>query len=165
MPDGEIGAVEVRGDNVFKGYWRQPEKTAEAFTPDGWFHTGDLGLHEPDGYITLKGRAKDLIISGGYNVYPPEVELVLAEHPGVQACAVVGCPDDAWGEVVTAVIVPRPSHEVTAEHIIAHCRGFLVGYKVPRRVAFVDDLPRNSLGKVQKAALRETICARPADTN
>lgn len=162
MPDGEVGAVQVRGENVFKGYWRQPEKTAEAFTPDGWFRTGDLGLREPDGYITLKGRARDLIISGGYNVYPPEVELVLADCPGVQACAVIGCPDDTWGEIVTAVIVPRPSFDLAAEQVIAHCRTFLISYKVPRRIVIADDLPRNSLGKVQKAALRAAFCSQPA---
>jgi malonyl-CoA/methylmalonyl-CoA synthetase len=158
LPDNQVGAVQVRGENVFKGYWRQPEKTADAFTPDGWFRTGDLGLREPDGYITLKGRSRDLIISGGYNVYPPEVELVLAEHPAVQAGAVIGCPDDEWGEIVTAVIVPHPRVAVTKDDIIAHCKAYLVNYKVPRRVLFVDDLPRNSLGKIQKARLRQELC-------
>lgn len=158
LADNEIGAVQVRGDNVFKGYWRQPEKTAEAFTPDGWFRTGDLGLREPDGYITLKGRSRDLIISGGYNVYPPEVELVLAEHPAVQANAVIGCPDDTWGEIVTAVIVLHPQTEITPEDIMAYCKAYLVNYKIPRRVFFVEDLPRNSLGKVQKALLQQEIC-------
>ena len=158
LPDGQIGAVQVRGPNVFKGYWRQPEKTAAAFTPDGWLRTGDLGLREPDGYFTLKGRSRDLIISGGYNVYPPEVELALAEHPAVAAAAVIGCPDDEWGEVVTAVVVLRPAAAATADDLVAHCRGYLVNYKIPRRVIFVDDLPRNSLGKVQKAVLRQQLC-------
>lgn len=156
LADGEVGAVQVRGANVFKGYWRQPDKTAGAFTADGWLRTGDLGLREPDGYFTLKGRSKDLIISGGYNVYPPEVELALVEHPAVGSCAVIGCPDDEWGEIVTAVIMP--AGPVTAEEIIAHCRERLVGYKVPRRVLFVEELPRNVLGKLQKAQLRRDIC-------
>lgn len=158
LPDNQIGAVQVRGKNVFKGYWRQPQKTAEAFTPDGWFRTGDLGLREPDGYFTLKGRSRDLIISGGYNVYPSEVELALAEHPAVQASAVIGCPDEAWGERVTAVIVLHPGADATEDDIITHCKTRLVNYKIPRRVLFVSDLPRNSLGKVQKAKLRQELC-------
>ncbi len=105
---GEIGEVQLRGPNIFKGYWKQPQKTAESFTADGWFRTGDLGFREPDGYLTLCGRSKDLIISGGLNIYPPEVERVLAEHPAVAACAVIGCPDREWGERVTAVVVLHP---------------------------------------------------------
>ena len=160
LPDNEVGAVQVRGKNVFKGYWRRPEQTAAAFTPDGWFRTGDLGIREPDGYITLKGRSRDLIISGGYNVYPPEVELVLAEHPDIQASAVIGCPDEEWGELVTAVIVSHPDCKLDADDVVAHCKSYLVYYKVPRRVIFVDDLPRNAMGKVQKAWLRQELCAR-----
>jgi malonyl-CoA/methylmalonyl-CoA synthetase len=156
LPDGEVGAVQVRGANVCKGYWRQPDKTAEAFTADGWFRTGDLGLREPDGYITLKGRTKDLIISGGYNVYPPEVERVLAAHPAIAACAVIGCPDADWGERVTAVVVPARGSAPTAGEIIAFCRDRLVNYKVPRQIRFVDSLPRNALGKVEKTALRQS---------
>lgn len=158
LPDGEVGEVQVRGANVCKGYWRQPDKTAAAFTADGWLRTGDLGLRRPDGYFTLKGRSKDLIISGGYNVYPPEVELVLAEHPAVQAGAVIGCPDDEWGERVTAVIIPHPHLTITAEDIIVHCKSRLVNYKVPRRVLFVDNFPRNALGKISKAQLRRELC-------
>lgn len=158
LPDGEVGAVQVRGANVCKGYWRQPEKTAEAFAAGGWLRTGDLGLREPDGYFILKGRSKDLVISGGYNVYPPEVELVLATHPAVAASAVVGCPDPQWGERVTAVIVPQPGSAPTAAEIIAYCREWLASYKVPRQVIFVEALPRNALGKVQKALLRQTLC-------
>ncbi len=158
LPDNEVGAVQVRGDNVCKGYWRQPEKTAAAFTADGWLRTGDLGLREPDGYFTLKGRSKDLIISGGYNIYPPEVELVLADHPAVQASAVIGCLDEEWGERVTAVIIPRAGFDVVADDIIAHCKTHLVNYKVPRRVHFVTEFPRNALGKIQKAILREKLC-------
>ena len=161
LPDGEVGAVQVRGKNVFKGYWRQPKKKANAFTADGWFRTGDLGLREPDGYYTLKGRSRDLIITGGYNVYPPEVELVLAEHPAVLAAAVIGCPDDEWGEIVTAVIVPRPDMPFAPGDIITYCRTYLVNHKIPRRVICVNELPRNSLGKVQKAILRQEVCPQP----
>ena len=159
LGDGEIGEVQVRGPNVFKGYWRQPDKTAAAFTPDGWFRTGDLGLREPDGYYTLKGRSKDLIICGGYNVYPPEVELVLADHPAVAASAVIGCPDSHWGERVTAIVVLQPGAAVGEDELIAFCRERLAHYKAPRRIRFAPDLPRNAMGKVQKADLRRELCS------
>ena len=160
LGDNVVGEVQVRGANVCKGYWRQPDKTAAAFTHDGWFRTGDLGLREPDGYYTLKGRSKDLIICGGYNVYPPEVELVLADHPAVVTSAVIGCPDNEWGERVTAVVVPQAGMKVSEEEIIAFCRERLAHYKAPRRVIFVPDLPRNAMGKVQKADLRRELCER-----
>jgi malonyl-CoA/methylmalonyl-CoA synthetase len=158
LPDGEVGEVQICGPHVFKGYWQMPEKTAAAFTADDWLRTGDMGLREADGYYTLKGRSKDLIITGGLNVYPPEVELVLVEHPAVAVCAVIGCPDAEWGERVTAVIVPRCGEAVTAGEIIEHCRAQLAGYKTPREVVFVDELPTNALGKVQKAQLRALLC-------
>jgi malonyl-CoA/methylmalonyl-CoA synthetase len=135
-----------------------PRKTADAFTEDGWLRTGDLGLREADGYYTLKGRNKDLIITGGLNVYPPEVELVLVEHPAVAECAVIGCPDEEWGERVTAVIVPKRGVEVTDKEIIDFCREHLAAYKAPRTVLFVEELPSNALGKVQKARLRAALC-------
>lgn len=158
LPDGEIGEVQIKGAHVFKGYWRQPEKTAEAFSADGWLRTGDMGLREPDGYFTLKGRAKDLIITGGLNVYPPEVELALMEHPAVAACAVIGCPDDEWGEQVVAAIILRDGASADADSICAFCRERLAAYKTPRRVIFVDELPANALGKIQKARLRAALC-------
>ncbi|MGB0388345.1 MAG: AMP-binding protein [Ardenticatenaceae bacterium] len=158
LPDGEVGEVQVRGPHVFKGYWRMPQKTAEAFTEDGWLRTGDMGLREADGYFTLKGRAKDLIISGGLNIYPPEVELVLADHPVVAASAVIGCPDEEWGERIVAVIVPKPGQSAPPEEIIDYCRQQLARYKAPKQVIFVEALPRNALGKVQKAKLRATCC-------
>ena len=158
LPDGEVGEVQIRGKHVFKGYWQMPQKTADSFTADGWLRTGDLGLREPDGYFTLKGRSKDLIITGGLNVYPPEVELVLVEHPAVAECAVVGCQDDEWGERITAVIVLRAGQTSTAEAISSYCRQYLASYKVPRTVIFVDELPANALGKVQKAKLRASLC-------
>lgn len=158
LSDGEVGEVQIRGAHVFKGYWQMPEKTRAAFTHDGWLRTGDLGLREPDGYFTLKGRSKDLIITGGLNVYPPEVELVLSELPTIAASAVIGCPDDEWGEQIAAVIVLKAGESLTEADVIAYCRTKLASYKIPRRVMFVDALPRNALGKVQKAKLRQQVC-------
>ncbi|NWG05658.1 MAG: AMP-binding protein [Chloroflexi bacterium] len=158
LADGEIGEVEIRGPNVFKGYWRQPDKTAASFSADGWFKTGDLGYLEADGYLTLCGRSKDLIISGGLNIYPPEVERVLAEHPAVAACAVIGCPDPEWGEKVTAVVTLHKTESVTAEELIRFCRERLAPYKSPKSIVFRDDLPRNAMGKIQKAELRVVVC-------
>jgi len=158
LPDGEIGELEIRGPNVFKGYWGQPEKTAESFSADGWFKTGDLGLREKDGYITLCGRSKDLIISGGLNIYPPEVERVLVEHPAVNTCAVIGCPDVEWGEKITAVVVLNQGETVSGADLIAFCRERLAPYKSPKSIVFHDSLPRNAMGKVQKAELRKTVC-------
>ena len=161
LPDGEIGEVQIKGAHVFKGYWRQPQKTADAFSADGWLRTGDMGTRATDGYYTLKGRAKDLIITGGLNVYPPEVELALMEHPVVAACAVIGCPDAEWGEQVVAVIIlqdGKPAAAPDAAAICAFCRQRLAAYKVPRRVIFVDQLPANALGKIQKAKLRQSLC-------
>lgn len=158
LPDGEVGEVQIKGAHVFKGYWRQPIKTAEAFTTDGWLRTGDMGLREPDGYYTLKGRAKDLIITGGLNVYPPEVELALMEHPAVAACAVIGCPDEEWGEQVVAAIILREGAALDEAEICSFCRDQLAPYKAPRRVVFMDKFPANALGKVQKARLREALC-------
>ena len=158
LPDGEIGNVQLRGPNVFKGYWRQQEKTSESFSADGWFKTGDLGLRESDGYITLCGRSKDLIISGGLNVYPPEVERVLIEHPAVNTCAVIGCPDDEWGERVTAVVVLNEGESVSDSELIEFCRQKLAPYKSPKSAVFTNSLPRNAMGKIQKAQLRKEIC-------
>ena len=158
LPDGEVGEVQIKGAHVCKGYWRQPKKTAEAFTDDSWLRTGDMGTREPDGYFTLKGRAKDLIITGGMNVYPPEVELSLMKHPAVAACAVIGCPDDEWGEQVVAVIIARKGETVDEAEVCAFCREQLAAYKVPRRVVFADAFPANALGKIQKAKLREALC-------
>lgn len=158
LPIGEIGEVEIRGPNVFKGYWRQADKTAESFSSDGWFKTGDLGFLEPDGYVTLCGRSKDLIISGGLNVYPPEVERVLVEHPSVNACAVIGCPDAEWGEKVTAVVTLEKGESVSGEELIRFCRERLAPYKSPKSIVFRENLPRNAMGKIQKAQLREEVC-------
>ena len=158
LSPGEIGEVQLRGSNVFKSYWNQPQKTAEAFSDDGWFKTGDLGFREPDGYLTLCGRSKDLIISGGLNIYPPEVERVLAEHPDVAACAVIGCPDREWGERVTAVVVLNETGSASSEDLIRFCRARLAPYKSPKSIVFRKDLPRNAMGKVQKSELRKETC-------
>jgi len=158
LSDGEIGDVQLRGPNIFKGYWRQPDKTSASFSADGWFKTGDLGYLEADGYLTLCGRSKDLIISGGLNIYPPEVERVLMEHPAVNACAVIGCPDPEWGEKVTAVVVLNKGETVTGEELIRFCRDKLAPYKSPKSIVFRDDLPRNAMGKIQKAELRRESC-------
>jgi malonyl-CoA/methylmalonyl-CoA synthetase len=157
LPPGEIGEIEVRGPHVFSGYWNRPDATAEAFNADGWFKTGDLGWCSEDGYYTITGRARELIISGGYNVYPREVEDVLAAHPAIAEVAVVGMPDPDLGEQVAAVVVPKEGHTPSAADIIAFCREQLASYKKPRQVVFVDALPRNALGKVQKHLLTERL--------
>ena len=159
QPPGEIGEIEVRGPHVFAGYWNRPEATAEAFSAEGWFKTGDLGWCSADGYYTITGRARELIISGGYNVYPREVEEVLETHPSIAEVAVVGLPDADLGEQVVAVVVPREGDTPSAEDIIAFCRERLASFKKPRQVVFVEALPRNALGKVQKHVLTEQLQA------
>lgn len=147
----QTGVIEIRGPSVFSGYWRMPEKTAEEFTADGFFITGDVGRLGPDGRLWISGRAKDLIISGGYNVYPKEVELLLDEEPGVRESAVIGAPHPDFGEGVIAVV----EGEGDEAALIASLRSRLAGYKTPKRIVFVDTLPRNAMGKVQKNLLRQ----------
>ena len=154
LPVGEIGNIQVQGPNVFKGYWRMPEKTAEEFTPDGWFKTGDVGLVDARGYVSIVGRSKDLIISGGYNVYPAEVEAAINELPGVAESAVVGVPHPDFGEVGVAVLVARPGAQPDAEAIVAQLKIQLANFKIPKRCFVVAELPRNTMGKVQKNLLR-----------
>lgn len=151
----EIGMIEVKGPNVFKGYWRNPEKTAAEFRPDGFFITGDLGKIDASGYVHIVGRGKDLIITGGYNVYPKEVETEIDEMPGVIESAVIGCPHPDFGEGVTAVVVVKPGATVTAKSIAAALEQRLAKFKQPKQVFVVADLPRNTMGKVQKNLLRE----------
>ena len=158
-PAGENGHVQVRGPNVFPGYWRMPEKNKEEFTADGFFRTGDMGSLSEDGYLTIAGRSKDLIITGGYNVYPKEIELALDELPGVQESAVVGVPHPDFGEAVTAVVVPARGAACEEKQLIAALRSRLANFKVPKRVYIVDELPRNAMGKVQKNVLRERYAA------
>ena len=152
---GEVGGIEVKGPNVFQGYWRMPEKTAEEFTPDLWFRTGDVGRMEADGRVTIVGRSKDLIISGGYNVYPAEVEGAINELPGVAESAVIGVPHPDFGEGVVAVVVPRPGATPAAAAIVGALKGRIANFKVPKHVFVVSELPRNAMGKVQKNLLRD----------
>ena len=158
---GAIGAIQVRGPNVLKGYWNQPEKTREEFTEDGWFKTGDMGEWTPEGYVKIVGRAKDLIITGGLNVYPKEIEERIDAIDGVVESAVVGVPHPDFGEAVTAIVVARNGHALTEASIIATLKAEIAAFKVPKRVYFAVELPRNAMGKVTKAALREKF-ARPA---
>jgi malonyl-CoA/methylmalonyl-CoA synthetase len=153
------GMLQVRGPNVFAGYWQDPVKTAAEFTADGWFKTGDLGRIDANGYVHIVGRAKDLVISGGYNVYPVEVELELDGVAGVLESAVFGVPHPDFGEGVTAAVVRRPGANVSAADLIAAARLRLAAYKVPKRIVFVDELPRNTMGKVQKNVLRAAYAA------
>ncbi|HTR14406.1 MAG TPA: malonyl-CoA synthase [Roseiarcus sp.] len=154
-PKGEIGVIEVTGANVFKGYWRMPEKTAQEFRPDGYFVTGDLGRIDADGYIHIVGRAKDLVISGGFNVYPKEVENEIDAIEGVLESAVFGAPHPDFGEGVTAAVVAQPGAVLSEAAILAALSHRLAKFKAPKRVFVVEALPRNAMGKVQKAALRE----------
>ena len=156
VPADTVGELLVRGPNVFVGYWMKPAATAEAFR-GGWFHTGDLGRMDSEGYITLVDRKKDMIISGGENVYPIEVEQVLFRHPGVLDAAVVGGPDQKWGERVVAVVVADPAagQEPGADELITWCRERLAHFKCPREVHLVQELPRNATGKLLKTELRK----------
>ncbi|CAN5855352.1 malonyl-CoA synthase [soil metagenome] len=152
---GEIGGIEVTGPNVFAGYWRMPEKTKEEFTADGWFKTGDVGRFDEQGYLTIVGRSKDLIISGGYNVYPAEIEGYLNDLPGVAESAVVGVPHPDFGEAVIAVIVARPGAAPEPAALVAALKSSIANFKVPKQVFVADELPRNTMGKVQKNLLRD----------
>jgi long-chain acyl-CoA synthetase len=154
LPNGAIGEMTVRGPQVMQGYWNRPEETL-AVMRDGWLHTGDLAVAADDGYFQIVDRKKDLIIAGGYNVYPREVEEVLFRHPGVLEVAVIGAASDYRGETVKAVIVPRAGVQLSAEGIIAYCRGELAAYKVPRIIEFRDELPKSLIGKVLRRELRE----------
>jgi malonyl-CoA/methylmalonyl-CoA synthetase len=151
----EIGDIQVKGPNIFKGYWRMPEKTAEEFTPDGYFKTGDVGRFDAKGYLSIVGRSKDLIISGGYNVYPKEIESFIDELDGVVESAVIGVPHPDFGEAVTAVAVVKPDATISEGDVIGTLKTKIANFKVPKRVFFVQELPRNTMGKVQKNVLRD----------
>jgi malonyl-CoA/methylmalonyl-CoA synthetase len=154
-----IGTLEVKGPNVFAGYWRDEEKTRGEFTPDGWFKTGDVGRIDKNGYVHIVGRAKDLVISGGYNVYPKEVEAELDAVEGVLESAVFGVPHPDFGEGVTAAVVAKEGARLSEDDIIESVKARLARYKVPKRILIVEELPRNAMGKVQKNALRKTFAA------
>ena len=155
LPAGEVGHIEVKGPNVFKGYWKMPEKTADEFTTDLWFKTGDVGNVDTDGVVTIVGRSKDLIISGGYNVYPAEIEGFINDMPGVAESAVVGVPHPDFGEAVVAVVVAKPGATLQGSDIAAALKGQIANFKVPKLVDVVTELPRNAMGKVQKNLLRD----------
>ncbi|MEM6657095.1 MAG: malonyl-CoA synthase [Pseudomonadota bacterium] len=154
LPQGDIGMIEVRGPNVFQGYWRMPEKTAAELRADGFFITGDLGRVDPDGYVDIVGRGKDLIISGGYNIYPKEIEMLLDEQPGVLESAVIGVPHPDFGETVLGLLVAEPGHSPDLDAIMEHVQTDLASFKHPRKLIVLQELPRNTMGKVQKNALR-----------
>jgi len=159
LPQGEVGVLEVRGPNVFAGYWRMPEKTKAEFRADGFFITGDVSKIDERGYVHIVGRAKDLVITGGYNVYPKEVETEIDAIKGVMESAVIGCPHPDFGEGVTAVVVREKGASLSEGDVTAALEGRLAKFKQPKRVFFVDELPRNAMGKVQKNVLRETYAA------
>ncbi len=152
---GEIGSIEVAGPNVFKGYWQMPEKTAKEFTADGFFITGDVGCFDSKGYLSIVGRSKDLIISGGYNIYPKELELFIDELPEVNESAVIGVPHPDFGEAVVAVVVREKNAALSETELIAKMKMSIANFKVPKRIHFIDELPRNTMSKVQKNLLRE----------
>ncbi len=156
VPKGEVGVIEVRGPNVFAGYWQMPEKTREDLREDGWFITGDLGQMDADGYVQIVGREKDLVISGGFNIYPIEVEMVLDEQPGVLESAVVGLPHPDFGEAVFAVLVARKGQTMDPAAVLDSLKGKLARFKQPKAAVVLPELPRNTMGKVQKADLRKT---------
>src|SRR4051794_7594796 len=152
---GEAGELVARGANVMRGYWNSPKPTAEAFL-DGWFRTGDVGCQDADGFFYILDRLKDMIVTGGENVYSGEVEAVIYEHPAVLEAAVFGIPDPKWGELVAACVVPKTGKTLGADELIAHCRRSLANYKVPRRIEFsADELPKSGAGKILKRVLRE----------
>ena len=154
MATSDVGEVLAQSNTVLEGYWENPEASADALA-DGWFHTGDGGTIDDGGYLTISDRKKDVIITGGENVSSIEVEDVVFSHPAVAEVAVIGVPDDRWGELVTALVVTAEGQQVTAEEIVAHCRGKLAGFKIPKRVELRDAIPRTATGKIQKFKLRE----------
>ncbi|PWF46739.1 malonate--CoA ligase [Massilia glaciei] len=154
VPAGEIGGIEVKGPNVFAGYWQMPEQTKKEFTPDGYFKTGDVGRIDQDGYLSIVGRSKDVIISGGFNVYPAEIETFINALEGVDESAVVGVPDADFGEIGVALVIAKPGAELDPDQILRALKGMLANFKIPKRCHVVVELPRNAMGKVQKNLLR-----------
>ena len=154
LPPNSTGMIEVKGPNVFKGYWRMPEKTRSEFREDGYFITGDLGLIDDNGYVSIVGRSKDLVITGGFNVYPKEIETEIDAIAGVEESAVVGLPHSDFGEAVTAIIIPKHDANLSEEAILKHLDEKLAKYKLPKKIIFEESLPRNTMGKVMKNLIR-----------
>jgi long-chain acyl-CoA synthetase len=163
LPDGQIGEIATRSDCVMAGYWRDAQATAAALR-EGWLHTGDVGVRDARGFVTLKDRSKDMIISGGANIYPREIEDVLLRDRRVAQVSVVGAPHPEWGEEVVAFVVAQPAAQVDAAELDALCLENIARFKRPRRYVFVDDLPKNNYGKVLKRALRERLAAESSGT-
>jgi len=159
LAQGEVGSIEVRGPNVFQGYWRMPEKTREELRPNGFFITGDVGVIDEQGYLAIVGRSKDMVITGGYNVYPKEIESLLDEIEGIDESAVIGLPHPDFGEAVAAVVVAQQANRLSEPEILAAIAAKIARYKQPKRLFFIDELPRNTMGKVQKNILRERFKA------
>jgi len=155
LAPGEVGEIQIRSGNVMKGYWNKADATAKAICGEGWFSTGDAGFFDAEGYLYIHDRVKDMIVSGGENVYPAEVENAIMGHPGVADVAVIGVPDERWGEAVKAIVVKKPGVAPQPSEIIAYARERIAGYKLPKSVDFVDALPRNPSGKVLRRELRE----------
>jgi acyl-CoA synthetase (AMP-forming)/AMP-acid ligase II len=155
LATGETGEICIRTPALMLGYWNRPDATAETMTADGWFRSGDAGYLDEDGYVYIQDRYKDMIVSGGVNIYPAEVESAIYGHADIAEVAVIGVPDSKWGEAVKAIVVPKPGTEPSAEDILAFARERIAGYKVPKSVAFIDVLPRNASGKVLKTELRK----------
>jgi long-chain acyl-CoA synthetase len=153
VPTGGVGEILIRIPSVFKGYWKKPKETA-AVKVNGWYHSGDAGFRDSEGFLYIHDRVKDMIVSGGENIYSAEIERVLNQHPAVLAAAVIGVPDPKWGEAVKALVILRPEQTATEAELIAYCRQHIGGYKVPKSVDFVTDLPRTPSGKLQKSILR-----------
>ena len=159
LPLGEVGEISIRGPQVTKGYWNRPDETAHAFTPDGWFRTGDMGFMNEKGYVKITDRKKDMVLVSGFNVFPNEVEDVIMMHPGVLEVAVIGAPDEKSGEVVKAVVVKKDP-ALTAQALIAHCQKQLTGYKVPKIIEFrTEPLPKTNIGKILRRQLRDNAKA------
>jgi len=161
VPIGETGELIISGPTVCTGYWRNPEATAESLR-EGWFHTGDMARQDEDGYFYITGRYKDMIISGGENVYAAEVEAVLRENEAVADAALIGHPDEKWGEVGLMIVALKQGHSTSAEELLEHCQGKLARYKIPKRVKFIEDLPYSPYGKVIKDELRRRFIGGPA---
>ena len=151
------GEIFTRGPNVMRGYWRNPDATAEAIDPDGWFHTGDVGWMDPDGFLTISDRVKDMIISGGENIYPAEVENVIKEYPGIAEVAVIGVPDPKWGETVCAVVTLKAGESLELEQLRKFAETRLARYELPRRLEIVPALPRNATGKISQGATAQSV--------